>query len=47
MDSNGNELPKWKPYMAEDHYEMNFTGNGAVGGDTESVRMRFLLDSVK
>ena len=47
VDSNGNELPMWKPYTENDRYEMNFTKNGAAGGDTESARMRFLLDEIK
>ena len=47
VDSNGNKLPQWKPYVADDRYEMNFTKNGATGGDTESARMRFLLENVK
>lgn len=46
-DSNGNELLQWKPYTAADRYEMSFIKDGAAGGDTESARMRFLLDHVE
>ncbi len=47
MDSNGNKLPEWHSYCDADRYEMNFTKDGAAGGNTESARMRFLLDHVE
>ncbi len=44
IDSNGNELPNWQAYTKENRYEMSFKTKGASGGNTETARMRFLLD---
>ena len=43
-DYNENKLPEWKPYCDADRYEMNFKTKGASGGNTETARMRFLLE---
>ena len=43
-DKNGEALPKWQPYTADERSEMNFTGNGAVPGEEQSKLCRFLVD---
>ncbi len=46
FDLNGNKLPEWQAYTAENGAEMEFTSEGAVPTKESSEYKEFLLDSV-
>jgi len=47
FDLNGNRLPGWKPYTAEERSEMLFTGDGAKVSAEQNGIVRFLLGTMK
>lgn len=45
-DTDGTQMPEWRPYTEESAFGMVFGSNGAVGSDTEEERIRFLTEWV-
>lgn len=43
-DADGTDLPEWKPYGIDSHYEMEFTKDGSVLKEEESEFTGFLVD---